>query len=135
MARTTKSVTRPGFVVDHATAQLNGGRKIDWDSVPVSYENDAGDKVIPAGTPMADNANGMVPRADLAADGSGGEAFGLLASAADEGARSDALTGYGVIVGGVMYEDLLPVALTATYKTELDSNGNGFVWETYEDDR
>lgn len=134
MGRTTRSVTRPGFIVDHATAQLSSGRKIDWDEVPSSYENDAGDKVIPAGTPMADNDGGMVPRDDLASDGTEGEAFGLLASSADEGARSDSLSGYGIVVGGVIYEDLLPVDVS-DYKDELDDNGAAFVWETYEDDR
>lgn len=134
MGRTTRSVTRPGFVVDLANAPQNTGRQIDWDAVPADYENAEGDKVIPAGTPMAETAGGMVPRADLAGDGSEGEAFGLLISSADEGARSDALTGYGVIVGGVIYENLLPVDV-APYKDELDANGTSFVWETYEDDR
>lgn len=63
------------------------------------------------------------------------EAKGLLVSNADEASKTDSLSGYGVIVGGVIYETLLPVALTATHKTELQSHGTGFVFETFEDTR
>lgn len=94
----------------------------------VSYSNA---KVIEAGTVMCQLTSGkMVPRA--ARPGSE-EAMGLLIATATEGNNSDALTGYGVFIGGVFYENLLPETITS-YKTELESNGTSYAWQTYADD-
>ena len=57
-----------------------------------------------------------------------------LAARRRENSTTDALTGYGLIVGGVIYETLLPETITS-YKTELDTNGLGWVWLTYADGR
>lgn len=87
-------------------------------------------KVIPGGTVMCRLSGGkIVPRS--ARPGSE-EAIGLLISTVVEGNLNDALSGYGVINGGVIYENLLPETITS-YKTELNSNGTGFAWQTYAD--
>lgn len=89
-------------------------------------------KVIPAGTVMCQLSSGkIVPRA--ARPGSE-EAYGLLWSTAVENERNDSLSGYGLIVGGVIYETLLPETITS-YKTELETNGTSWVWEAYSDSR
>ena len=59
-----------------------------------------------------------------------------------EGNRSHALSGYGVIIGGSIYENLLPEAsgdpavIDSTYKTELQTAGvgTGFAFFQYSDD-
>lgn len=89
-------------------------------------------KVIPAGTVMCELSSGkVVPRA--ARPGSEA-ATGILWSTATQNSPSDALSGYGIIVGGVIYETLLPETITS-YKTELETNGTSWVWETYSDSR
>jgi hypothetical protein len=90
------------------------------------------DKVIPAGTVMCELSTGyVVPRA--ARPGSEA-AIGILWSTATQNSLTDALTGYAIIVGGVIYETLLPETITS-YKTELETNGTSWVWETYSDNR
>lgn len=103
------------------------------DNSTATYKvSQSNDKVIPAGTVMCQLSTGyMVPRA--ARPGSE-EAIGLLWSTATEDEKSAALTGHGVIVGGVIYESLLPETITS-YKTELETNGTSWVWETYSDSR
>lgn len=89
-------------------------------------------KSIVAGTVMCQLSGGkIVPRA--ARPGSE-TAIGLLLTNANEANRSEAKTGYGVIVGGVIYETLLPETITS-YKTELDAAGTAFSWQTYADNR
>lgn len=104
----------------------------DTATVNVSYSQE---KVIPAGTVMCELSGSLiVPRA--ARPGSEA-AIGILWSTATEAAftpNSDALTGYGIIVGGVIYETLLPETITS-YKTELETNGTSWVWATYADTR
>ena len=98
----------------------------------VSYSQE---KVIPAGTIMCELSSGkIVPRA--ARPGSE-TAIGILWSTATEARfepNSDSLSGYGIIIGGVIYETLLPETITS-YKTELETNGTSWVWETYSDSR
>lgn len=199
MGRTTRDVSRPGFVADPSSVAQNGGRTIDWDDVPASRENSDGDKELTAGMPMSFTPNGLIPRPDTefsisnltatsgtvtvttgsdhnyevgdevtisgtsnydgtfevtavpssntfeyelgstpADEGSGTvviEARGLLYANAEENSKTDSLSGYGVIVGGVVYENLLPVSLTDTYKSELQDHGTGFSYESYQDTR
>lgn len=95
----------------------------------------SGDKVVPAGTVMVELASGkMIPRVDR----TGAEtSIGLLAASAVENSKTDALTGYGVIVGGVIYQNMLPEGVPAAgVKAELNAAGvGGFIWETYADNR
>lgn len=91
----------------------------------------ATNKSISAGTVMCQLSSGLiVPRA--VRPGSE-DAIGLLETDAAENSRADSLSGYGVIVGGVIYETLLPETITS-YKTELAAGGSGFVWAVYGDD-
>lgn len=68
-------------------------------------------------------------------------AIGILETTATEDDSFAALTGYGVLVGGVFYENLLPDAtgnpatLAAAVKTELTNAGTGFAFEAYSDTR
>lgn len=92
----------------------------------------SGDKVIQAGTVMCELSGGkIVPR--VVRPGSEA-AIGLLMNTATENDRNAALSGHGVIVGGVIYETLLPETITS-YKTELETNGTSWVWATYSDSR
>jgi hypothetical protein len=69
--------------------------------------------------------------------------IGLLTTEALEDSQAAGLSGYGLIVGGVVYENLLPEAsgtpatINATYKTELQTAGvgTGFAFVQYGDDR
>ncbi len=91
-----------------------------------------GVKKLDAGTVMVQLTNGkMAPRASRP----GAEtAIGLLASHAYENSKVAALSGYGVIIGGVMYQNLLPEGTPdSTVKSELNTAGTGFAWQTYED--
>lgn len=97
-----------------------------------------GDRSIPAGTCMAELSSGkIVPRAIRPASET---ATGFLESTANEGDRSAALSGYGLIIGGALFENLLPDAgggatINSTYKTEMQTAGvgTGFAFFTYAD--
>jgi hypothetical protein len=120
------AVGATSLVVEALDAQIESG---DTASYIVSGSNA---KVIKAGTVMCQLSSGkMVPRVNRPGSE---EAIGLLMTMAEEGNRSDALTGYGVIVGGVIYETLLPETITS-YKTELETNGTSWVWAVYADTR
>ncbi len=101
-------------------------------------------KTLPAGKAMVELANGKIaPRSDRP----GSEACaGFLEANAIEGDVSAAKTGYGLIIGGALYENLLPDATGGTtgalpdaYKTELSNattpKSTGFAFEQYADTR
>jgi len=91
-----------------------------------------GDKVIPAGTIMAPVSGGYyIPRATSGAT----TATRIIKSTATEGVNDLA---HGAIVGGVIYENMLPDfahASFATWKGELNTLGvsTGYCWLTYTD--
>lgn len=97
-----------------------------------------GDKSIPAGTIMAELSSGkLIPRASVTASET--STCILATTAAENDGIGNGNLAYGCIVGGVIYENLLPDythASYATWKGELDnpSVGTGWTWETYEDD-
>lgn len=100
--------------------------------------SESGQKVIPAGTIMAELSGGkMIPRSTV----SGAEtATCLLASNAVENGEHNAASGWGRILGGVIYENMLPDfghANLATWKGELQAAGvgTGFAWKTLADTR
>jgi hypothetical protein len=99
------------------------------DTAPVAG---TGKKRLRAGTPVAEDAtSGKVFPRDAT-----NPATGLLATDAQEADTSAALSGFGVIVGGAIYQNLLPGGTPAgAIKTELNTNGYAWVWETYADDR
>jgi hypothetical protein len=96
------------------------------------------DYSIPAGTVMAELSSGkVIPRAIIPGSET---AIGLLETEASYLDRAAALSGYGIIVGGLVYENLLPDAnggstINSTYKTELQTAGvgTGFGFATYAD--
>jgi hypothetical protein len=110
---------------------------------PSTADSDMGAKKhIKAGTVMCELSSGkVVPRAVRP----GAEtAIGILETAADQDSATDAISGYGIIKGGMIYENLLPDAtggppavLPTAYKTELQTAGvgTGFGWEVYADTR
>jgi len=138
MPRTTHAVSRPSFVVDWNGVVRDTGRQIDWANVGAGYiDATTGKKVLPAGTVVGDllGAGKISPRVVTT-----NPAMGILLETAVEDDPAAALSGYGVMVGGPVYEALLPDAsgsprvLAAAIRTELDaavtSTGFGFhVWE------
>lgn len=92
----------------------------------------SGAKTLPAGTIMSETAGGQaIPRQDSSA-----AKYILLTSAAEDDESEG--VGYAMLVGGVIYSELLPEAghaSIATFKTELASAGCRFNYETYADDR
>lgn len=137
MSRTTTNVTRPDFLVEHHNAARDFGHQVDWDAVPTSKENTHGNKEIQGGTVVSLVGGNIVPREDVA-DATANPAQGILVSTANEDSDTDSLSGYGIIRGGVVIEDMIltgTVAL-ADAKSELQSNSDyGFNFESYSDDR
>ncbi|RJQ32797.1 MAG: hypothetical protein C4589_00245 [Peptococcaceae bacterium] len=104
-----------------------------------------GAKMIPAGQAVCELTGGkIIPRVNRP----GSEVcLGFLETTAIENEPGHSKSGYSVIVGGVLYENLLPDAtagattgtISQDYKNELASatNGNavGFAFEQYQDNR
>jgi len=134
-SRTTHNISKPGFLVEQQNAAREPGRQIDWSAFGASYENEYGNKELKAGTVVSLNANGKI----IPWDSAGGDAAqGVLATSANEDSKQESLSGYGFIVGGVVYEDLLDLdgGVLATAKTELNNNSEyGFHFVPYNDDR
>ena len=148
MGRTSITGSSPGFVVDPNATARSDGRQIDWtnvsdDFIPAGMTK----KVIPAGTVMAENADGkVIPRKDVAAafaahpaDWAGTEtSVGFLVSNADEGSKTAALSGYGMLAGGVFYRELLPDHGEANFNdwvAEVVDAGYSVRLETFSDSR
>jgi hypothetical protein len=107
----------------------------------LAYVN--GEKTV-ASVPTANTFTFAAVGADASATGTITTAWrvcGILETNATENSMTDSLSGYGVIVGGVLFQNLLPDStgtpkvLPAQYKTELDELGPGFYWSTYQDSR
>ncbi len=137
MARTTVNMSRLPFVADPHSVMRNSGRQIDWANV--SATNADGKKVVYAGTAVGEllGTGKVSPRVVTT-----NPAVGIMATTAVQGDLVAALTGYGIIIGGHIYENLLPDAtggppktLAAATKTELNTNGYRFSFETYGDSR
>lgn len=68
-----------------------------------------------------------------------GDAIGILEASAVQGDPSASLSGYGVLVGGPINENMLPDAvngeLDELWKDELRRTGTGFSWHYYQDNR
>lgn len=68
-------------------------------------------------------------------------AYGILETNAEQNAESDALSGYGCLIAGDIYENLLPEAdltltpptVTAAWKTELAARSGRFQFHQYTD--
>lgn len=141
MPRTQTNVGRAGFIADHTSVErLNGGRQIDWAGVGAGYiDAGSGKKVLKAGTVMGEllGAGKLRPRVVTT-----NPATCVLETNAIEDEPSAAASGHGVMVGGVVFQNLMPDAtggppkvLPAAMKTELAAAGCTFKYETYEDSR
>lgn len=141
MGSTTYQISRPTWLVDWKNTPRDLGHPVDWDSADPERANAQGKKYIPDGTIMALLDGGaMIPAADVGLDLEGGNqtgaetAVGLLIGEANESDRSDALTGYGLLRGGVVYENLLPDAEDEDFETwlgEMAANGSVFVYTSH----
>jgi len=118
--------------VDAIPTALTGGETV--------YVGGSGKKHVPAGTCVVQDTDGRVyARVNEPASGT---AYGFLETDATEDSPTDAETGYSVIRGGSLWENMLPDAsggppktLSSTYKTELAANGAQFMFDTYYDSR
>lgn len=142
MPRTTTYPAFIGAIVDGKSIDRNNGRQVSWADVNASRINAAtGKKEIKAFTVMAELSTGkVIPRADV----TGAEVAGMvLETNAIEDDPSAALSGYGMIIGGSLYENLMPDStgspkiLPTDYKDELREAdvSTGFQYEQYADDR
>lgn len=136
MALTTSRLGASGFVVDPHSIDRDNGHQVDWANVTAL--NADGKKYIPAGTVVGSLlGNGKISPRVVTTN----PAVGLIETTAIENDSNAALTGYGLIVGGVINENLLPDAtgtprvLAAAVKTELANAGTGFSWRQYSDGR
>lgn len=144
MPRTTFSgLSLPAFIVDHQSADRDNGHQIDWDNVTagagvVPALNAQGKKVLLAGTPVGSllGAGKISPRV-----ANTNPAVGILLTNAVQDEPQAALSGYGIVTGGMLYENFIqgasgtPKVLPDDIKEELDANGTGFAWRQYADDR
>lgn len=138
MARTSTRFTgSAAFIADPESVRRSTGRQIDWANV--STTNSDGKKYLPAGTVVGEllGSGKVSPRVVTT-----NPAVGILETSAVEGEQVDALSGYGVILGAHVYENLLPGAtggppatLASAIKTELRANGGAWTFETYGDTR
>jgi hypothetical protein len=133
-------LSRAQWLVDWENSPRDLGAQIDWDSVDPARVDANGRKYVPDGTIMARIAASgkVIPRRDVAlAEGNAAgteTAVGILIGQANESDRTDALTGYGLLLGGVVYGNLLPdvgQAGLATWKTELETAALTFVYLTH----
>lgn len=137
MPRVTTTVSTPTFVADPASITRSTGRQVDWENVDSSFAGADGKKVIPAGHRAYQLASGKVVPAQVP-DGENpplGTLVGLFETNAIEDDKSAALSGYGVVRGGIVYLELLPETLDAAAQTELAAVGTGFAFEPYNDSR
>lgn len=138
----------PSFIADHGSTSKKPGATIKWDEVSDTFIDAAtGKKHLPAGKIMARLADGQMIEfggTDTSAspDETPTVAVGLLASDANEDAPAESLSGHGVYVGGVVFENLLPdasggppKALSAGEKTALEDGGCLFQYVNYTDSR
>jgi hypothetical protein len=126
-----KEAGATSVTVDALATALADDDVATYATVPVS-----GPKILPAGTAVGTLAGGGKLRPRVV---STNPAIGFLEAGAREDDRSASLSGYGVLIGGALYENLLPDAsgdtIASGIKTELDTARAWFSYEKYEDDR
>lgn len=99
---------------------------------------DSDKRLIPAGTIMSRLSDGyLIPRSITDASEPATE---VLRSDAVEDSKAASKTGWGTIVGGILYENLCPDAdgsgdVSSTYKTELNTAGCTFQFTDFIDSR
>lgn len=141
MPRTTRYPSRASFIADaHSIDRMPTGRQIDWANVAAGFLNASGKKVLPAGTAVGEllGAGKVSPRVVTT-----NPAIGFLETDAVEGDEAAPLSGYGVLIGGAVYEALMPDAtgtprtIPAAIKNEIAASGQstGFSYHAWEDAR
>jgi hypothetical protein len=145
-AGTVLNFTGAGEFAITTAAAAAGATSITVEALDAAIEDDdtatvagSGSKYLPAGKCMAGDATGDGPLTPSVTS----SATCLLATDAWEDSRDAAISGYGIIVGGVIYENMLPDAtgtpkrLPAAARTALQTAGigSGFVWRQYSDSR
>ena len=123
------------FIADPSSISRGNGAVVNFDAWGAGYQNSEGKKVLPAGTICAVDAT--TKQLEPPAAG-GGDAEVVLATVAEEDAEWAALSGYGVIYGGILYDDLMPDNGHTDYaamKTALNTAGPGFRFVPYNDSR
>lgn len=144
IANSATAVFEGGTIQARLTAPAaKGATSLTVDDLQFVVADDAeaiyspgGSKVIKSGTVMAELSSGkIIPRKAV----TGSEtAIGFLVGDAEEDAKQDALSGFGLIIGGVVYEDLLPdrdESGFATWIGEIRTAGSQLRLETYSDSR
>ncbi|MBZ9753185.1 hypothetical protein K7W42_20320 [Deinococcus sp. HMF7604] len=139
MNRTTSTLGTPAFIADlHSITLWGTGAQIDWTAWTDAKYGTAGKRKVPAGTVIAFNASGkIVPPTVNAGAVTNGPCY-LARTDMEEDSRVAALSGFGVITGGNVYDTLLPDAagnprsIAAELKTAL---GARFVLQPYGDAR
>lgn len=140
MPWTNYTLSAPPFVADRDSLAIDSGHTIDWTNVPAGATYGvAGKRRIPAGTVMGEllSGNGSISPRVVTTN----PATCILATDANEDSQSDARSGYGVIVGGLIYENLLPEAtgtparLASAVRTELEGADGvtSFGWKQFTD--
>lgn len=138
-ARTSTPSSAPPFLVDRDMVVRDTGIQIDWDDLDAEdYEGTATTgKFLKAGTVLALKDNGKAIPRDIIENSE--TAYGILATNASEHNNTDAVTGYGVIRSGSIYENLLPEAtgtpkeIESDWKDELIAAGGFWMFEQYSD--
>jgi hypothetical protein len=145
--RATYNNSLSNFIADPASIEQVPGRVVNWDGVAAGYVvSSTGKKRLPAGTVVGEFADGRIAEfgATDATVSPEEEAtpLGILLTDANEDAPEEALTGYGILVGGVLFENLLPdatggppKALASQTKTDLVTAGCTFKFVVYADSR
>lgn len=138
----------PSFIADHGSTAKRPGVNIKWSAVNDSFKDaETGKKRFKAGQLMSILSDGqMIEYGGTDASASPDEtptvAHGLLASEAVEDAPAESMSGHGLYVRGIVYENLLPDAsggppkvLSAGEKTALADGDCLFQFITYKDSR
>lgn len=111
------------------------GRVVGYGTVGVAFSNQIAFTLADGATDFVLGDSWSVTVAGTPA----GNAAGLILSDANEGDPSEAKTGYGMALSGIVFENLLPDAtgspkvLPQAVKDELNANGLNFRFETYVD--
>lgn len=135
------------FIADPASIEQIPGRVVNWAGVSDDYiVASTGKKRLPAGTIVGEFADGRIAE-DGATDvtvspDESNTTLGILLTDANEDAPEEALTGYGILVGGVLYDNLLPDAaggppatIGSSAKSDLATAGCTFKYVVYVDSR
>lgn len=134
------------FIADPASIEQIPGRRVKWAAVSDDFiVESTGKKKLPAGSIVDELEDGQIVEhggsdATVSPEDAGAT-LGILLTDANEDASEEALTGYGILVGGVLYDNLLPdasgdpLSIGGTAKTALVNAGCTFKYVQHVDSR